>query len=137
MNQATILGRLRSRWRRVLNHDRWMAELAVCPPNELHEIGQDLGLSERDLRFLACSHPCPRELMPKRLQGLGLDPAFFRYAQTAIYRDMERVCSTCRVWRRCARDLEKGDIQAGMRGYCLNAPTIDALTVGRLERART
>jgi hypothetical protein len=29
----------------------------------------------------------------------------------------------------CARDLANGDVQAGMGGYCLNAPAIDALTV--------
>ena len=68
-------------------------------------------------------------------QELGLDPAYLRYARTATYRDMERVCGTCRAWRRCARDLAKGDVQAGMRSYCFNAPTIDALTVDRFEPA--
>src|SRR5215471_12665290 len=135
MNGSTILAILHSRWRRVLNQRRSMAELAACPPNELHRIGQDLGLSEGDLRFLACGHSGPSELMPKRLQELGLDPAYLRYARTATYRDMERVCGTCRAWRRCARDLAKGDVQAGMRSYCFNAPTIDALTVDRFEPA--
>jgi len=73
--------------------------------------------------------------MPKRLQELGLDPAFVKYARRATYRDMERVCSTCKAWRRCGRDLAKGDVQAGMGSYCLNAPTIDALTIDRLESA--
>ena len=85
------------------------------------------------MKSLACSHAGPNELMPKRLQTLGLDPAFFRYARTAAYRDMERVCGTCKSWRRCARDLAKGDVQAGMQGYCLNAPTIDALTIDCME----
>ena len=71
--------------------------------------------------------------MPKRLKALGLDPAFFKCARTATYRDMERVCGTCKSWRRCARDLAKGDVQAGMQGYCLNAPTIDALTIDHME----
>jgi hypothetical protein len=75
--------------------------------------------------------------MPKRLRELGLDPAFFKYARTATYRDMERVCGTCKAWRRCARDLAKGDVQTGMRSYCLNALTIDALTIDRLELVET
>jgi hypothetical protein len=74
--------------------------------------------------------------MPKRLQELRLDPAFVKYARAATYRDMERVCGTCKAWRRCGCDLAKGDVQAGMRSYCLNAPTIDALTVDRLDPAR-
>jgi hypothetical protein len=133
MNSSTILAKFRGRWQRALHRRRSMAELAACPPSELHLIAQDLGLSNRDLKTLTCSHSGPSELMPKRLQGLGLDPAFFRYARTAAYRDMERVCSTCKAWRRCARDLAKGDVQAGMQGYCLNAPTIDALTIDRME----
>jgi len=110
-----------------------MADLAACPPNELHLIAQDVGLSDGDLRSLSCNHHGPTELMAKRLQELGLDTAYFRYARTAAYRDMERVCGTCKAWRRCARDLAKGEVQAGMRGYCLNAPTIDALTIDRRE----
>ena len=136
MHSPTILSRLGSTWQRVVLYRRSMAELAACPPNELHRIAQDVGLSERDLRSLACSHPGPSELMPRRLQELRLDPAFVKYARTATYREMERVCGTCKAWRRCARDLAKGDVQAGMRSYCLNAPTIDALTVDRLDPAR-
>jgi hypothetical protein len=124
---------LYNRWRGALHRRRSMAALSACPPNELHHIAQDVGLSDRDLKSLACSNYGPSELMPKRLQELGLDPAFFRYARAAAYRDMERVCGTCKAWRRCERDLAKGDVQAGMRRYCLNAPTIDALTIDRLE----
>jgi len=134
MNGSTIFARLHSRWRGALHRRRSMFELAACSPSDLHRIAQDVGISERDLRSLTtCSHPGPSELMPKRLQYLGLDPAFVKHALTATYRDMERVCGTCKSWRRCERDLAKGDIQAGMQTYCLNASTIDALTVDRLE----
>ena len=135
MNSSTILARLHCGWRGAQQQRRSMAELAACPPDELHRIAQDVGLSDRDLRSLTCSRPGPSELMPKRLQELGLDPAFVKYARRATYRDMERVCSTCKAWRRCERDLAKGDVQAGMGSYCLNAPTIDALTIDRLESA--
>ena len=133
MNGSTILAKLHGRWQRALHRHRSIAELAACPPSELHRIAEDVGLSEGDLKSLACSHAGPNELMPKRLQTLGFDPAFFRYARTAAYHDMERVCSTCKSRRRCARDLAKGDVQAGMQGYCLNASTIDALTIDHME----
>jgi hypothetical protein len=133
MNGSRILGKLRGRWQRALHRYRSMAELAACPPNELHRTAQDVGLSGGDLHSLACSHAGPGELMPKRLEALGLDPAYFRCARTAAYRDMERVCSACNSWRHCARDLAKGDVQAGMQGYCLNAATIDALTIDRMH----
>lgn len=91
---------------------RSLAELAACPPSELSRIALDVGLSHTDLRSLSCSHPGPSEFMPWRLQRLGLDPAYVKVARTATYR-------------------AKGDVQVGMRGYCLNALTIDALTVER------
>jgi hypothetical protein len=69
--------------------------------------------------------------MPQRLERLGLDPGYLKAAETSTYRDMERVCASCRAWRRCARDMARGDVEAGMRSYCLNAPTIDALMVER------
>ena len=123
------LSRLRDKWQRVLRNRKSKAELAACPPSELQRIARDVGLSEFDLRSLTCSHFGPSELMPRRLQQLGLDPTYVKVARTATYRDLERVCATCKSSRRCARDLANGDVQAGMRAYCLNAPTIDALTV--------
>ena len=125
------LSRLRHRLQRALDDRRSRAELHACPPSELHRIAQDVGLSDADLQSLSSSHPGPSELMPRRLEQLGLDPAYLKHARGAIYRDLERVCASCKAWRRCARDLASGDVQAGMRSYCLNAPTIDALMVER------
>jgi hypothetical protein len=127
----STLIRLRDWLQRVLRNRRSLAELAACPPGELHRMAQEVGLSSTDLRSFSCSHPGPSELMPRRLQQLGLDPAYVKFARTATYQDLERVCATCTAWRRCARDLAHGDAQTGMRNYCLNAPTIDALTVDR------
>lgn len=56
-------------------------------------------------------------------------------ALRATYRDLERVCATCKAWRRCKRDLAKGEVQTGQTGYCLNAPTIDALLRGPQARS--
>ncbi len=108
---------------------RTMTELAACPPRELHRIAADLGLSSTDLRCFTGSHPGPSELMPLRLQQIGLDMEFVRHAEPEAYRDMARVCAKCTAWRQCKQDLARGDVQAGMDGYCLNSATIDALTV--------
>jgi hypothetical protein len=122
---------LRERTRRALRDRRSLQELHATPPDELRHIAQDVGLSEQGLRSLGCSHPGPSELMPQRLRQLGLDPGYVKMARTSAYRDLERVCASCKAWRRCARDLARGDVQAGMRAYCLNAPTLDALLLER------
>jgi hypothetical protein len=106
-----------------------LAELAACPPDELRRVAQDVGVSVSDLRIMAAAHPGHGALLPERLRQLGIDPAYVQSALTATYRDLERTCAMCPAWRRCARDLANGDVQSGMDSYCLNSPTIDALTV--------
>lgn len=125
----SMVARLRDTWQRLRDNHAALAELAACPPGELRRVAREVGTGDGDHRSLACAHPGPGDLMPRRLEQLGLDPAFLRVERTAAYRDMERVCGTCREWRRCARDLAKGDVETGMGSYCLNAATIDALTV--------
>ena len=125
------LSRLRRRLQRALDNRRSRSELESCPPSELYRIAQDVGLSGADLQSLSCSHRGPSELMPQRLERLGLDLAYLTHARAATYRDLERVCATCKAWRRCARDLADGNVEVGMQSYCLNAPTIDALIVDR------
>jgi hypothetical protein len=126
---SDFLTRLRHTCRRALSKRRAINELAACPPGELRRIASDVGLSGDDLRRLYCSHNGPSELLPQRLKLLGIDPEFVRHAAPTTFRDLTRVCACCKASRRCARDLAGGDVQAGMDGYCLNAPTIDALTV--------
>jgi hypothetical protein len=126
---SKAIARLRNYWRRGLNARRDMAELAACPSGELHRIAADVGLTSTDLKRLVCSHPGPSELLPQRLEQLGLDPEYVRRGQPATYRDLARVCASCTDWRRCQKDLARGNVQAGMGHYCLNTHTIDALSV--------
>jgi hypothetical protein len=123
-------------WRRVIRNQRTLRELDAFSPAERRHLANDVGLSGTDLRGFDCAHEGPSELMPARLRELGIDPGFVKYARTATYRDLERVCATCKSWRRCARDLAKCDAQTGMDSYCLNAPTIDSLIVDWPVRAQ-
>ena len=68
-------------------------------------------------------------LIPWRLQQLGLDPGYAKVCCTSTYQDLERVCASCTSRRLCARDLARGDVESGMRSYCPNRATIDALVV--------
>jgi uncharacterized protein YjiS (DUF1127 family) len=122
-----FLVRLRQAWRRALSNRRGVNELAACPPGELRRIASDVGLTDGDLRQLSYSPVGSSELLLQRLQLLRIDPEFARHAAPATFRDLARVCASCKASRRCRRDLARGDVQAGMDGYCLNGPTIDAL----------
>jgi hypothetical protein len=124
-----VIERLRRSWHRSVSRRRTLNELAGCPPGELRRIASDVGLSGDDLRQLCRSDHGSSELLPERLRALGLDPEFVQRAGPTLFRDLARVCASCRASRRCARDLARGDVQVGMSTYCLNGPTIDLLTV--------
>lgn len=119
------------RWRRAMRNRRTLRELDALSPAERRHIAEDVGFSGADLRRFICTHEGPSELMPRRLELLGLDPAYVMHAEPATYRDLERVCAMCKSSRRCAEALAKGDVQTGMDNYCLNAFTIDSLLVER------
>jgi hypothetical protein len=129
-----LVERVRRSWQRSRNRRRAINELAACPPSELSRIAADVGLCGDDLRQLCRSDFGPSELLPQRLQMLGIDPEYVRHAEPSTYRDLARLCASCQASRRCARDLARGDVQAGMDSYCLNGPTIDALTTGSYQR---
>jgi hypothetical protein len=86
-------------------------------------------VNEPRSRCWYCRHPGPNELMPQRLEQLGLDAR----TSKSFYMSTYRVCSgyaSCKAWRLCARPCQ-GDVQVGMGSYCLNTLTIDALLVDR------
>src|ERR1700730_2980264 len=85
-----LFTRLRQGWRRALSNRRAINEMAACPPGELRRIGSDVGLSVNDLRRLCCSHNGPSELLPQRLQLMGIDPEFLRHAAPASARHRAR-----------------------------------------------
>ena len=120
---------LRRTWHRSKNRRRTVRELATLSPSDLSRASSDVGLSGDDLCHLCRNDFGPSELLPQRLQQLGIDPEYVRRAAPATFRDLVRVCASCKVCRRCARDLARGDVQAGMKNYCLNGPTIDMLTI--------
>jgi hypothetical protein len=126
------LERMRRSWHRSMRRRRTLNELAACPPQELNRIASDAGLSGgAELRQRCRRDHGSRDLLPQRLRLLNIDPEFVRRDAPALFKDLARVCASCRESRRCGRDLGVGDVQTGMTTYCLNAPTIDLLTAHR------
>ena len=92
---SDFLMRLRQTWRRAVSKRRAIHEMAACPPGELRRIASDVGLSGDDLRRLCRSHNGPSELLPQRLQLLGIDPEFVACGA----HDVQRPCARMRVVR--------------------------------------
>jgi hypothetical protein len=130
-----LLEGLRQTWHRSKSRRRAMRELASLSPSDLSRASGDVGLSGDDLRHLCRNDFGPSQLLPQRLQQFGIDPEYVRQAAPTTFRDLVRVCASCKACRRCARDLARGDVQAGMGDYCLNGPMLDTLTASLDRRA--
>jgi hypothetical protein len=124
-----VLERLGNRWRQSVAKRRAVKELETCPPGEVRRIASDMGLTESELRCACRDQTGTPDLLLQRLQLLGIDPEYVKQAEPATFRDLSRVCASCEASRRCARDLARGDVEAGMTSYCFNSPTLDALMV--------
>lgn len=71
----------------------------------------------------------PENLLPQRLAAEGIDPGQMNRFETAVYREIQRVCAECRSVEQCESGLGSNDpVQADWKSYCLNADTITALT---------
>jgi hypothetical protein len=126
-----VFERLRQNWHRSMQRRQTLNELAACAPQELNRIAADVGMSGSELRRLCRQDHGATELLPQRLKLLAIDPEFVQQDAPTLFRELARVCATCRESRRCARDLAHGDAQTGMSTYCLNGPSIDLMTVDR------
>jgi hypothetical protein len=101
--------------------------LAHLARSKLHSWQQGIHLN-RKTRI--GPHGCADvELLSERLQQLRLDRDYIKVCCPSVYQELERVCASCKLHRLCAQDLASGDVESGMRSYCPNAPTIDALVV--------
>jgi hypothetical protein len=112
-----------------------LREFDVVGADETERLMHDLGLSISDMAAIARPHAGPEMLLPQRLEALGLDPLYLKKAERATYRDLEAACSRCSKWRVCARDLARGDVQAGMDSYCLNGDTLDHMLASSFSEA--
>jgi len=136
LERIGMLDRLRQSWHRAVERRRALNELDACPPGELNRIASDVGLSGEELRQHCRRDHGDSELLPQRLQLLGIDPEFVKKDAPVLFRDLTRVCASCQQSSRCARDLAHGDVQAGMSTYCLNSASIDLLSVNPNDERR-
>jgi len=101
--------------------------LAHVARSKLHSWQQGLHLNRK-----RPDRSCGAELLSQRLQQLRLDPEYMTVCHSSVYEELKRLCASCKFQRICAQDLADGDVEAGMRSYCPNAPIIDAMTVNWL-----
>jgi transcriptional regulator with XRE-family HTH domain len=116
-----------------LKHRRELSEIRQMDRSDFDRIASELQVSPGELDTLVRRGPHAADELPKLLKALGIDPTGLARTEPLVLRDMERVCSLCHHKRECDRDLAAGTSVGHYEGYCLNAPTIDALNRQAVE----
>jgi hypothetical protein len=94
-------------------------------------VRRDIDVSLVDMALITHPNAGPMVLLPERLSMLGLDPLYLQTAEADVYRELQDACGQCPKWRRCARDLGRGDAATGLQRYCYNSAAIDDLLIAR------
>lgn len=102
-------------------------DLGAMSRDEIRELASDLSLSEGDLVALSTSLNDNTTLMEGMMRARGFEPDQLRQSFGTLMRDVERVCSRCRMTGRCRRELDAGTAAAHAHEYCPNAGTFDDL----------
>jgi len=92
------------------------------------------------LRTLASYGPNAAELLNRRMAALRIDPD--RVLDLFTLRDLQRLCTTCRSRKQCARDLadpsgDRAENGQDWQDYCPNAATLNMLVALDSYRAET
>jgi hypothetical protein len=99
-------------------------EIDHLGPRETGCLARDLGVSADDLRVLAGKDRNAADLLYRRMQTIGLDPA---HIDPAVMRDLQRGCSKCLDKGLCVHELEDRPREPTWPKYCPNEQTLAAL----------
>ena len=103
-------------------------EIEHLDPQETRCLVQDLGIPAGELRILAAKDKNAADLLARRMETLGLDPA---RVDSAVMRDLQRCCSKCKDKGRCVHELEDHPREPLWPKYCPNEQTLGALAEGQ------
>jgi hypothetical protein len=120
---ATILKQIRN-W---FAGESRRAELEQIDRPELSRIARDVGVSVGELGELARLGPDAADLLPRRMQAIGLDVEGIARKEPATMRDMQRLCAQCEQHGRCQHDLVSDPKNPDWQSYCPNVATLRAL----------
>ena len=119
-----------------------LTDLECCGSVEVDRIAHDLGIAASELRTLASYGPNAAELLNRRMAALRIDPDRVGTLDLFTLRDLQRLCTTCRSRKQCARDLadpsrDRAENGQDWQDYCPNAATLNMLVALESYRAET
>src|SRR5262245_7420472 len=103
--QSKVTTLLATTWRQITSAARAFRqrcatarEIERLDKQEVASLAEDLGLRADELRLLVAKDKSAADLLVRRMDTLGLDPAG---VDPAVMRDLQRCCSICTDKGRC------------------------------------
>lgn len=106
---------------------RLRADLDALGPEDTARVLRECGLSPYHVPDLVRRHPDAGDLLKRLMSALGIDRIELRWREPEILRDLEVVCTSCRAWKRCRRELARGTAAEHYESFCPNAPVLEAM----------
>ena len=110
-------------------------ELESCGPDEVKGGAQEAVLSTPELLSLSSQGLYGSNLLERRMAALNLDPEELARSEPALFRGLQRLCTSRRNPMRCARDLAQEfsrdpsePASTDWRDYCPNGTTLNMLS---------
>ena len=119
--QRQLTATAKAFWQRRASVD----EIDRLGPQEMRCLVRDLGVSADEIRLLAAKDRNAADLLYRRMETFGLDPA---HVDSAVMRDLQRGCSKCIDKGLCVHELEDRPREPTWPSYCPNEQTLAALT---------
>jgi hypothetical protein len=104
-----------------------LSELTCGAEGEVERIARDIGVPASELRKLARLGPEAANLLPIRMEALGLERKDIAQKEPQTLQDLERVCALCESHKQCARDLANKASDQAWEDYCPNVATLKML----------
>jgi hypothetical protein len=101
-------------------------DVKCCGAEEVERLAKEIGVSASEFRNLASRGPDSADLLLRRMAALGLDRDEVSRTEPRTFQDLQRVCTLCRVRRRCSRDFARDSADPAWEHYCMNAATLIA-----------
>lgn len=118
-------------WHRVSRNWTAIRELNELDKSELQGIANDVGCSVPELQTLAGRWPESADMLPRRLNALGLDAQAFSRDNPPLANDLRKHCSLCAAKGQCEHDLDTQPHSPVWQSYCPNTMTLLAVSKSR------
>jgi len=135
-NHRPVFSAIAQWWRRWTGAGPSPVKNEFSGPNEARGYAQESGLSAPELLSISSQGLYGSNLLERRLAALHLDPEELARYEPALFRGLQRLCTSCRSPMRCARDLAQEfardssePASTDWRDYCPNGATLNMLSI--------